>query len=215
MCRLLMVKSQEEFLIEPMLEKFAEICMNSREYQGHGWGITYLHEGKREFYRSVTPIWDDELTWHFGQHSTRFLAVHARSAFQDKGIDVVNNMPFIDDDYVFIFNGELQGVKIKEAGRIGAEKVFNFIKRFNKGDMLAAMQRAVPLIEKHSENIRAMNMMISDMENVYLCSQFNSEEDYFTMHRKRDGDRLIICSDPFPGETGWTPISNKTISSVN
>ncbi len=55
--------------------------------------------------------------------TTKRLIVHARSAFQDKDIVVENNMPFYDDKYIFIFNGELNGVKIKSDGRIGAEKI--------------------------------------------------------------------------------------------
>ncbi len=47
-------------------------------------------------------------------------------------------MPFYDDQFIFIFNGELRGVRIKADGRIGAEKIFNFIKRFNSDNMQAS-----------------------------------------------------------------------------
>ena len=96
--------------------------------------------------------------------STNRLIVHARSAFQDKDIVVENNMPFYDDKYIFIFNGELNGVKIKADGRIGAEKIFNFIKRFNNENMMNALIKGVEIIIKRSSYVRAMNIIIADKE---------------------------------------------------
>ncbi len=122
MCRLLYVRNKVEFKISDQLQKFAEISKSSKEYQGHGWGCAYLENNSWKYYKNIAPIWDDDLT-QLGK--TTLLIAHARSAFQDKDIVVENNMPFYDDDYVFIFNGELHGVKIKENGRIGAEKIFN------------------------------------------------------------------------------------------
>jgi predicted glutamine amidotransferase len=216
MCRLLMVKNNNEFSVVDHLEIFAGICKKSREYQGHGWGMVYLKGGKKEIYRTVTPIWEDDLT-RFGE--TSFMMVHARSAFRDKGIDVENNMPFIDQDFAFVFNGELRGVKIKVDGRIGAEKIFNVIRRFNasnqkkadiKDSMLAALERAVSFIGKRTTHIRAMNMIITDMNKVYLCSLFNSEPEYFSMYKKQQKGGLIICSAPYPNESKWIAIENKT-----
>jgi len=57
-------------------------------------------------------------------------------------------MPFYDWNNVFIFNGQLNGVRIKEQGRTGAEKIFNFIKRFNRGDMANAIKKGVEIIKK-------------------------------------------------------------------
>ena len=82
-------------------------------------------------YKSLKPIWEDDLR-QFG--SSDLFLVHARSAFRDEGICIDNNMPFYDDKHVFVFNGELRGVRIKSQGRIGAEKIFNYIKRFDRGD---------------------------------------------------------------------------------
>ena len=127
MCRLLFVNSKQQFAIEDYLKKFALVSRNSREFQGHGWGCAYRVDNDWKFYRNVKPIWEDEFS-KFGVSNR--LVVHARSAFKDEGIVVENNMPFNDEKNIFIFNGELRGVKIKEEGRIGAEKIFNYIKRF-------------------------------------------------------------------------------------
>ena len=139
MCRLLCVHSQRPFAIEPHLDMFATIARDSPEYQGHGWGCAWLAGGKWRLYRDIRPVWDDQRD-RFGE--TTLLLAHARSAFRDEGIRVENNMPFDDGRHVFIFNGELRGVRIREHGRIGAEKVFNYVKRFDRGDMHHASNAA-------------------------------------------------------------------------
>jgi glutamine amidotransferase len=120
-------------------------------------------------------------------------------------------MPFTSGEIIYIFNGELHGVKIHEEGRIGAEKIFNFIMRFNKGDLTSALNKGVEIIEKRSKYVKAMNIIMADRSKAYLCSIFNEEKDYFTMYTKRDNNNIIICSDPFPGEIGWQIIDNRTI----
>jgi len=115
MCRLLTVRSQTPFAIGPHLVKFAHIAKNSKEYQGHGWGCAYQNPaGHWQFYRNIRPVWEGDLS-RFGE--TTLLVAHARSAFQDKDIVVENNMPFFDGRTVYIFNGELRGLKFgKKAG---------------------------------------------------------------------------------------------------
>ncbi len=207
MCRLLFVQNKNEFSISEHLSKFATIAKNSKEYQGHGWGCSYLIDEEWIHYKNIRPIWED----NFEQFpKSKRLIVHARSAFEDKDIVVENNMPFNDDKYVFIFNGELRGVKIKADGRIGAEKIFNFIKRFDKSGMDKALPKGVEIIEKKSAYIRAMNIIIAEKEKVHYSALFNEDEEYFTMHYKQSDDELIICSEVYPNETGWNKIENKT-----
>lgn len=208
MCRLLYIKSDKTFSISDHLGPFAKIARNSKEYQGHGWGCAYLRNGKWEHYKNISPVWED----HFEQFgSTTLLLAHARSAFRDRDIRIENNMPFISGKYVFIFNGELHGVRIREEGRIGAEKIFNFILRLNTGSMGAALERSMQVIEKRSRYIRALNCIIADSQSAFLATSFNEDDDYFTMHMKQTSSSLIVCSEPYPGETSWNPIANKTI----
>ena len=178
MCRLLYIESQQEFEISDHLDIFSIICEKSKEYQGHGWGCSFLINGEWKHYKNLLPIWEDDLT-QFG--STRKLVVHARSAFRDKDIYIENNMPFYDENFVFIFNGELHGVKIKSEGRIGAEKIFNFIKKFNTGDILQALNKGVEIIKKRSNYIKAMNMIIADKSNAFISSYYNEDPEIFGM----------------------------------
>ena len=120
-------------------------------------------------------------------------------------------MPFYSGDIIYIFNGELHGVKIQEKGRIGAEKIFNFILRFNKGNLFEALKRGTSIIEKKSKYVRAMNIIMADRKKAYLSSLFNEDNEYFSMYFKKDDDKLIICSDPFTDEDGWQKIENRTV----
>jgi glutamine amidotransferase len=192
------------------LDPFAAIAQGSKEYQGHGWGCAWLQSGKWRIYRNIEPIWEDQEAPH--ERTTMMLA-HARSAFRNEGINIENNMPFGDDEYMFAFNGELRGVRVREHGRIGAEKVFNYIKRFDKGDMLHAMRRAVSIIEQRSRYMRAMNIVMASTRQAWVATRYNEDPDYFQMHRYRNDDVHILCSETYPGGHGWLPVPNGTIES--
>ena len=211
MCRLLYVNSKNIFSCEEYLKRFAEISRNSKEFQGHGWGCAYFQNGIWNYYKNVKPVWEDDLS-QFGE-SDRLIA-HARSAFKDEGIDVENNMPFYDDKYIFIFNGELKGVKIKEEGRIGAEKIFNYIKRFDKGDIKDALAKGTEIIKKKSNYIRAMNIILVDKNSAYVYSHFNEDEDYFTLKLKNNNYMLIVCSEKLSNENDWTPVQNNSLTEI-
>ncbi len=210
MCRLLCVKAAREFSIQEQLIPFAEISRNSKEYQGHGWGCAYLEDGQWRLYKNIRPIWEDDLSQF---QKTRLLVGHARSAFKDEGIIIENNMPFYDGRHVFVFNGELRGVKISEKGRIGAEKIFNTIKRFDRGNMLEALDKGIRVIRKRTRYVRAMNIIIAGTERVCLASLFNEDPQYFTMHYQERPDSVIICSETIGAERTWKKIENGTIRS--
>jgi glutamine amidotransferase len=211
MCRLLLVKSDREFPLAEQLERLAFIAKHSKEYQGHGWGCAYVQNGVWKHYKNIEPIWQDRLD-QFGR--SKLLLAHARSAFKDEGINVENNMPFYDDRYVFIFNGELRGVRISEQGRIGAEKIFNFIKRFDCGNMFDALKRGIDVIGKRTAYIRAMNIILADIDNVYIASIFNEDPDYFTMRYTTDCGKLVIASQALPGAECWEKIESGTCREV-
>ena len=108
MCRLLWVRAAQPFRISDHLVHFAALSRDSSEYQGHGWGCAWLQNNQWQIYRNISPIWQEDIS-HFG--TTTLLVAHTRSAFRDEGISVENNMPFFDGERVFIFNGELHGVR--------------------------------------------------------------------------------------------------------
>ena len=212
MCRLLCVRSANAFDLEGHLEALARIARDSKEYQGHGWGCAWREGDAWRTYHDIAPIWEDR-----GRPSgrSRLLLAHARSAFRDEGIEVGNNMPFTDGRSLFLFNGELRGVRMKEQGRIGAEKVFNFIRRFDRGDMAEAMRKGLAIIERRTRYVRAMNIIIADADAIRVTNRFNDSPDYFRMHVSAHPERLVLCSDPLPasGASGtsrvdeWQPLA--------
>ena len=215
MCRILCVRSDEPFDMEPHLAAFAQLARESPEYQGDGWGCAWIDadgsDGWR-VYRNISPVWEDAAA---PPGRATLLLAHARSAYRGEGIRVENNMPFFDGERAFIFNGELHGVRIKERGRIGAEKVFNFVKRFDDGDMGRALERGLDAIEKRTRYVRAMNLIIADASRrVHFATRFNEDPDYFRMHAARRNGARILCSAPYPASDGrgaWTPVANRAI----
>ena len=207
MCRILYARAEADFAISELLAPFTELSRHSKEFQGHGWGCAWREGESWRQYHDIRPIWEDDLS-QFG--STRLLLVHARSAFRDEGIVVENNMPFSDGESVFIFNGELRGVRIRSEGRIGAEKIYNYIRRFDKGDKCAATAKAVDIIKKRSTYVRAMNLILSDGVQSCLSTNYSENPGYFQMHQKQDGGLHLVCSEPFAGDRGWTRIENNT-----
>ena len=207
MCRILYVRADEAFSIPQLLAPFAQLSRNSSEYQGHGWGCAWLERGQWRQYHDIRPVWEDD-PGQFG--NTTLLLAHARSAFRDEGIVVDNNMPFSDGESVFVFNGELRGVRIRSEGRIGAEKIFNYIRRFDRGDKLEATEKAVGIINRRSGYVRALNLILSDGRRTVLSTSYSEAPDYFQMHEKRGKGRHLVCSHPFPGDSGWIPIENGT-----
>jgi len=212
-CRLLLVQNAKGIDPNPFLKSFRRICQNSREYQGHGWGCAWLDaDSSWQFYHQIAPIWQDKKS-DFAD-TTLFL-VHARSAFRDEGIKVENNMPFSDGKSVFLFNGELQGVRIKADGRIGAEKIYNFIKRFDKGDLAAATRKGVEIIDKRTRYVRAMNFFLAEPAAVQLCSWFGEDPAYFQMHSASRDNTRVICSEPLAEFAEvWDTIPNHTVQTL-
>jgi predicted glutamine amidotransferase len=205
MCRLLAVRSPAPVPITPYLEQFARLAQASQTYQGHGWGIAYRNTASQwVHYKNIQPIWDADVQQF--PASALFL-VHARSAYRDEGIVVENNMPFYDEDAVFIFNGELQGVRLKAEGRIGAEKIFCVIKRFYRGDMGAALRQGTALIRQRTRAIRAMNIIMADTQRLYVSSFYTGDPAYFQMAVKR-AEATVVCSAPLPGENDWQRLPN-------
>lgn len=211
MCRLLAVNSKTEFNPVPYLESFAQMCEKSKEYQGHGWGYSLLTDKGWKVHKSIKPVWEDTIT---NIESSKRILVHARSAFRDEGIIIENNMPFYDDNYQFIFNGELRGVSIKAEGRIGAEKIFNFIKRFDKGDIYEAFERGIKVINKKTHYVRAMNIILSDNERIYINNMYNEDPGYFNMLITESESKTIVCSEKLDIVSNWMELPNNTIKVI-
>lgn len=207
MCRLLVVRDEARFDPAEPLRAFARAARASKEFQGDGWGCAWWLDGRWWRHRSVAPIWDDAPA---PVPPTRLLIAHARSAFRNEGIVVENNMPFLEGDQVFAFNGELRGVRIAEEGGTGAAKLFAFLRRLGALADPGALGRALELVARRTRYVRAMNLIAAEGDRVLVASRFGEDPDYFTLRRAVRGTRRIIASDPIDdGE--WSPIPNGAV----
>ncbi|MBX2883729.1 MAG: hypothetical protein KTR32_27500 [Granulosicoccus sp.] len=213
MCRLLLVDHPEMVDPNTYLADFRQICEQSREYQGHGWGCSWLDaENHWQHYHCIDPIWEDPKS---NFPNTSLFLVHARSAFRDEGIAIENNMPFSNGHSVFLFNGELQGVRIKAEGRIGAEKIYHFIQRFEKEGWARAVEKGANIIDKRSRYIRAMNFFLATPDAIEVCSWFGEDPEYFQLHETKEGQTRIICSAPLASvKSVWDTIPNQTTKTL-
>lgn len=202
MCRFLMMRGNEPFEARTVLDSFRERCRDSAEYQGHGWGAAWRSAGLWSRYRSLTPIWEDEKEFPSG---VDFLVLHARSAFRDEGIEIENNMPFYRGERVFVFNGELRGVRLRIPGRIGAEKIFNVIDGKDEGDLDAAVAAADRLLLAKSERVRALNVALTDGDRIYASCRYSEMPEYFTLHY-REGATAAVCSERL--DDSFEPMEN-------
>ncbi|NOT09632.1 MAG: hypothetical protein HOP28_15680, partial [Gemmatimonadales bacterium] len=164
--------------------------------------------GEWKTYRTVTPIWKDRLD-RFG--GTRLLLAHARSAFRNEGVQVENNMPFVEEGAAFVFNGELRGVRLQAEGRIGAEKLFRVFRRMGGDERTEALTRAMELVVRRTSYVRAMNFVLATGTILRIGTHYSESPDYFTMHVKEAGARQAVCSEGFPGESGWRALPNGTV----
>lgn len=212
-CRLLLIQGSAGVVPNCHLEAFRTLSKNSTEYQGHGWGCAWLNEDRSwSLHHSIKPVWEDNISF---PRTTLFL-VHARSAFRNQGITIGNNMPFYDGRQVFLFNGELQGVRIKAEGRIGAEKIFNTIKKFDSGDTFEATRRGVMVINRRTRYVRALNFFLADSREVQIYSQFGEDPDYFQLRRMEWNGVRVVCSQTYDfGDNDWRRIQNDHLYTMN
>ncbi len=211
MCRILLVKSEEILDTRSVVSEFAEMCRKSRaldgDWQGDGWGITFLNEeNKWQTYKSLRPVWDEyELKESFPK--SKIFAVHARSAsFPSQRGFICFNQPFGNEDLVFLSNLSLRGVKLKEPipGKSGAEKLWFLTgKEFEKQEDLEKILRSVEnLIETNCEEIKTMNIGLMTKDSITALCRFSTNNinpeynNLFYFDNQRNGLKMI-SSEPF------------------
>ncbi len=208
MCRLLVVRDDTPFEAGPLVAQFAAVARASKEYQGDGWGCSWQTPDGWRHYHSVTPIWDDRVD-QLGR--TPLLVAHARSAFRNEGIAVENNMPFVDGELVFAFNGELRGVRIAEEGATGAAKLLRSLVRMGSQRTVLGLAKGLDVIAGRTRYVRAMNLVIANGTIVLVANRFSEDPDYFTMRRVQRGTRRMVASDPIDAGADWTPLGNGVV----
>ena len=60
-----------------------------------------------------------------------------------------------------------------------------------------------------------MNFVMARRKALVVHSHFSEAADYFTLYKKRNGTRFAVCSEPFPGDSGWKAQPNNHLEVIS
>jgi hypothetical protein len=188
MCRFLLYNSAEKKDINPLMNDFSQMCKDSKNFQGDGWGVIYKDGDELILHRSLNPIWEDD----FELPNTEFALFHARFAHgaSTKG-DVENNQPFHKDGSLFVFNGLLRRVSLDIPGKIGAEKVLNFV-------LQEGVENAVSEMVEHSALVKSINFLLIQGQTCIANCYHSIDPEYFELRKYQSDEELLITSYDLP-----------------
>jgi Txe/YoeB family toxin of Txe-Axe toxin-antitoxin module len=70
------------------------------------------------------------------------------------------------------------------------------------------------VIESRTRYVKAMNIIVSDVDQAWASSLFNEDTDYFTLRRRTLDGVTAVCSEPYPGTDGWEKLENHYMGAV-
>ena len=211
MCRFLLLHAQETDAVHQVAQAFAQMCQHSTgpegSAQGDGWGVAWRHDdGQWRLHRSVAPIWTETQVLQ-QLPLTRHVVVHARRAsFARHQGEVLYNQPYLWENYAFVFNGFVKGVKLRQPvpGTIGAEKIWYLVRQqLQRGAAPAdALERVYTLLSRHSRELRACNMGLHNGQELVVYNGNPSATPYYDLHHVYQTGLRMIGSEPF-GHWAW------------
>lgn len=220
MCRFMIIRAARPFIPKRYLLAFADIAKNSQsldgDWQGDGWGVCWMEQGRWEQKKSLNPVWADK-THFFRIPETRVLCVHARSAsFPGYKGDLDFNQPFVNDRYAFMFNGLIQGVRypVPVDGDIGSQKVWSILQTLlQKMHPKEALSALAAELDANARHIQALNVGLSDANRIYAFSRYASNKEYYNLRYSVSNGIKILSSEPIRGFQFY-PIQPRTIFMV-
>jgi len=175
MCRFILLKSSKLIKPDRIVNSFADMAKKSKafdgDWQGDGWGLSWLENSDWKSYKSIKPIWEDrQYLINFPQ--TKYFLIHARSSSFPKHKNNKNyNQPFNNKKYSYVFNGLLKGVTLSSPGEIGSQKIWNLLKNnLNDTDPKEALNKVNSILFNKSRQIQALNRIMRPKQ--YLCLMF-------------------------------------------
>lgn len=203
MCRFLLCKLNKPINLQSILNQFAEMAKKSKafdgDWQGDGWGFSWLNaKGSWKLYRSLKPIWQDAQSFNRLNTKTKLFAIHARSAtFPHHKGNIEFNQPYVNNSYIFVFNGYLKGVSLSIPGKIGAEKIWFLLqKALTEKKPIEALEKVKNLLKKNTKEIQALNIGLSDGNNIYALSYYTKHPEYYRLRYIKNKALSIISSEP-------------------
>ncbi|PIQ70244.1 hypothetical protein COS55_01930 [Candidatus Shapirobacteria bacterium CG03_land_8_20_14_0_80_40_19] len=213
MCRFLLAKFENPTKPEELLKEFSSMAKKSKAYdgdwQGDGWGISWVDEkGLWQTRKSLLPVWEEGNTFE-SFPKTLILAAHARSASfpNQKGV-IEYNQPFVDEPYVFVFNGLLKKVSLSSRipGEIGSQKIWFLLRKLLKRlPPLEALKKVKNVLREGAVDLQALNIGLCDKKNLYLLNYYSQYPDYYRLYLLDHLGKKIICSEKLVGFDDFKP----------
>lgn len=220
MCRFLLVKARSAIAPAALLHAFADMAQQSKHgddfWQGDGWGVAWLDSHERwQGHQSLAPIWQDRAHFVALPASQRWV-VHARSASfpQHKGM-IDYNQPYYNEQYAFVFNGLLRGVRLPQrvAGTIGAQKIWGLLQHYLVTQPpVEALQQLRHTLVTHTQELKALNIGLADASGCYAFCTFARHPAYYTLQLHRSADLQMICSEPLAGYAFEAVMPNQLVT---
>lgn len=212
MCRFLIAKFESPAGPGKILKEFSLMAKNSQafdgDWQGDGWGVSWTDGmGNWKTRKSLLPIWEEEKLFN-SFPKTSFFAVHARSAsFPNQKGSVEYNQPFVEEPYIFVFNGLLRRVTLSSLpGRIGSQKIWFLLKKMLKRlELKEALLKIKTVLLENAEDPQALNIGLCDKKKIYSLCYFSRHPDYYQLRHSQDSHSKIICSEPLSGNQSFVP----------
>jgi len=178
----------------------------------NGFGIAWITEEGLGIYKSIRPIWEEELP----SRTSLLTIIHARKLSIGRRI-LNDTQPFFRDGLILTHNGTIFSFKRNPVDHIpqggtDSEKflcILADIYDISK-DLLEATLKAL----KEIELATAINLFIVslDEKRVLVVNLFYKTPmacpDYFTLWMKVMKDELLIASEPLD-EKNWIPLSTE------
>jgi len=218
MCRFLLAKSKTPISPKALLDSFSSMAQKSKAYdgdwQGDGWGISWLENNQWFTQKSLLPIWTEKNKFsHFPQ--TTLFVIHARSAsFPAHKNNLGFNQPFVNHPNSFVFNGFLKGVSLSSSlpGDIGAQKIWSLLRQLlNRHPPLEALDKLKEIILKNTRQVQALNIGLADQKNIYVLNYSSKHKKYYRLHYFEDDRLKLICSEPLSGKFIFKTLANNSV----
>jgi glutamine amidotransferase len=186
-----------------------------------GWGVAWYDAPQTapEWYRTVTPVWDDDAfaARAASLHGTAFLAA-ARLASPGATLVDTGNAPFVEGEWSFSLNGIVHGfphgVGDELRSRVDAERRARL-----QGD--ADTEVLFALVLQHLATgmspSDALGTVVHDVLAVTTGRLNLLLTDGTCVHATREGNSLfrrgpVIASEPTDDEPGWHEVPDHTVT---
>lgn len=200
MCRFLLCKSKQLISPKKILDSFSHMTQKSRafdgDWQGDGWGFSWLENDKWQIYKSLKPIWEEKEKFvNFPQ--SNIFTVHARSAsFPQHKNNINYNQPYVNKTFSYVFNGLLKGVTLSLPGEIGAQKIWSLVNRYLiKTNLAQAFYQTADILKKNSRVVQALNFGLAKKNTISAYCFYSKHPDYYSLKYYDSFDIKIICSE--------------------